>query len=233
MAKKRYNQKVNQQWSWYHIRRLETLANIGDLESSQELKTYHNRLVRESNYRLRQLSQAGITRYAYEKAQAFLKNAYGNVTRYKLATKLDNEMIRRQILSMQRFLSYETSTIEGVRQVELKRIEAARNKWFDNKPNISDKEIEGFLRMLGDEAIRRTLLEESMDSPDKLKAASGDIVDLIRGKFEEDSKEKIIQAFTKYRETIESQSFNIPVSDPFYYDDLMKYLEGGKKKLNG
>ena len=59
--------------------------------------------------------------------------------------------------------------------------------------------------------------------------SSGDIVDLIRGKFEEDSKEKIIEAFTKYRETIESQSFNITTSDPFYYDDLINYLQGGKK----
>lgn len=227
MAKKRYNQKVNQQWSWYHIRRLETLANIGDLESSQELRTYHNRLVRESNFRLRQLAQADITKYAYEKAQAFLKNAYGNVTRYKLADKLDNETIRRQILSMQRFLGYETSTVEGVRQVELKRIEAARSKWFGDIPDITDKEIEGFLRMLGDEAIRRTLLEESMDSSEKLKLSSGDIVDLIRGKFEEDSKEKIIEAFTKYRQTVESQSFNISTSEPFYYDDLINYLQGG------
>ena len=193
------------------------------------MKTYHNRLVRESNFRLRKLSQAGITRYAYEKSQAFLKNAYGNVTRYKLADKIDTETMRRQILSMQRFLSYETSTPEGVRQVELKRIAAARNKWFDDMPDISDKEIEGFLRMLGDESIRRTLLEESMDSPDKLKMSSGDIVDLIRGKFEEDSKEKIIEAFTKYRETVETQSLNVTTSDPFYYDDLMNYLKGENK----
>ena len=210
MANKHYNQKVNKQWSWYHIRRLETLANIGDLESSQELKTYHNRLVRESNFRLRQLSKAGVTRY-------------------KLADRIDNETMRRQILSMQRFLSYETSTVEGVRQVELKRIEAARNKWFDDMPDISDKEIEGFLKMLGDESIRRTILEESMDSSEKLKMSSGDIVDLIRGKFEEDSKEKIIEAFTKYRETVESQSFNITTSDPFYYDDLINYLKGENK----
>ena len=229
MAQKHYNQKVNKHWSWYHIRRLETLTNIGDLESSQELKTYHNRLVRESNFRLKQLSQAGITRYAYEKSQAFLKNTYGNVTRYKLADKIDTETMRRQILSMQRFLSYETSTPEGVRQVELKRIAAARNKWFDDMLDISDKEIEGFLRMLGDESIRRTLLEESMDSPDKLKMSSGDIVDLIRGKFEEDSKEKIIEAFTKYRETVETQSLNVTTSDPFYYDDLINYLKGENK----
>ena len=229
MAQKHYNQKVNKHWSWYHIRRLETLTNIGDLESSQELKTYHNRLVLESNFRFRQLSQAGITRYAYEKSQAFLKNTYGNVTRYKLADRIDTETMRRQILPMQRFLSYETSTPEGVRQVELKRIAAARNKWFDDMPDISDKEIEGFLRMLGDESIRRTLLEESMDSPDKLKMSSGDIVDLIRGKFEEDSKEKIIEAFTKYRETVETQSLNVTTSDPFYYDDLMNYLKGENK----
>ena len=229
MAQKHYNQKVNKHWSWYHIRRLETLTNIGDLESSQELKTYHNRLVRESNFRLKQLSQAGITRCAYEKSQAFLKNTYGNVTRYKLADKIDTETMRRQILSMQRFLSYETSTPEGVRQVELKRIAAARNKWFDDMLDISDKEIEGFLRMLGDESIRRTLLEESMDSPDKLKMSSGDIVDLIRGKFEEDSKEKIIEAFTKYRETVETQSLNVTTSDPFYYDDLINYLKGENK----
>lgn len=229
MAQKHYNQKVNKHWSWYHIRRLETLANIGDLESSQELKSYHNQLVRESNFRLRQLSQAGITRYAYEKAQSFLKNAYGNVTRYKLSDRIDIETMRRQILSMQRFLSYETSTPEGVRQVELKRIAAARNKWFDGMSDISDKEIEGFLRMLGDESIRRTLLEESMDSPDKLKMSSGDIVDLIRGKFEEDSKEKIIEAFTKYRETVETQSLNVTTSEPFYYDDLINYLKGENK----
>ena len=83
--------------------------------------------------------------------------------------------------------------------------------------------------MLGDESIRRTLLEESMDSPDKLKMSSGDIVDLIRGKFEEDSKEKIIEAFTKYRETVETQSLNVTTSDPFYYDDLMNYLKGENK----
>lgn len=233
MANFKPNNEVNKNWSYYHIRRLEKLAKFGDKQSIEELTTYHNRLVRQSNLRLRELNKAGITRYAYEKAQSFIYNMYGKNTRYKLNLDNDYEAMRRQILSMQRFLSYETSTVEGVRAIEQRRIDAAINKWFtddDGKALVSRDEAEAFLRFLGEDAVRRTILQERLE-PDATKhTGSGDFVELIRGKFESSTKEErefMLSQFEKYQRSQEARSMSLNAGDQFYYDELVDYLKGG------
>lgn len=231
MAQKKPNQKVNQNWSWYKIRKLETLSTVGDTKATEELRLYNNRLAREANFRLRQLASAGIKKYGYEKAQSFLTNMFGDrVTRYKQNLS-EPDAIRRQILSMQRFLEYPTSTVEGVKLIETKRLQAAKAKWFTDENGqamATDEDIDAFLRMLGDDAIRRTILEEGLETDETLKMTSGDVVDLIRGKFQTDDKEVIINEFRKYQEFKESQGLGLNTAEPYYYDDLMDYLRGGK-----
>ena len=150
MAQTKPNQKVNQNWSWYKIRRLETLSTVGDTKAAEEVRLYNNRLAREANFRLRQLASAGIKKYGYEKAQSFLTNMFGDrVTRYKQNLS-EPDAMRRQILSMQRFLEYPTSTVEGVKLIETKRLQAAKAKWFtdeNGQATASDEAIEEFLKM--------------------------------------------------------------------------------------
>lgn len=235
MAKFKPNNKINQNWSYYKIRRLENLSKVGDKDAEKELKTYHNRLVRQSNARLRELQKNGITRYAYEKAQSFIIAAYDKNTRYKLDLKNDYEMMRRQILSMQRFLGYESSTVEGVKAIEDRRINAAITKWFtddDGNALVSRKDAEDFLRFLGNDAVRRTIIKEKLQPDSSLHFGSGDLVDLIRGKFENSSKDErkfMLEQFNKYQESEEKASWNISNPNRFYYDNLIEYLRGGDK----
>ena len=244
------NKDVNQFWSYHNIRSLETIAKIGDLQSARKLAIYHNKLVRESNARLKVLQEAGITRYAYEKAMSYIKPNFGEEANYyKLSTELKKdkmlskdgryETMRRQILSMQRFLSYETSTVEGVQRVELRRLDAAAEKWFkDENGNYtaSREEIEEFLRLLGNDAIRKTILGEAEAELNGVQFSSGELVEAIKIMYNQSNGdvELIKDAFRKYR-IEKAKEANMPYYQPkFYYDELIDYLKtGDETKLNG
>ena len=168
---------------------------------------------------------------------------------YKLSTELKKdkmlskdgryETMRRQILSMQRFLSYETSTVEGVQRVELRRLDAAAEKWFkDENGNYtaSREEIEEFLRLLGNDAIRKTILGEAEAELNGVQFSSGELVEAIKIMYNQSNGdvELIKDAFRKYRIEKEKEA-NMPYYQPkFYYDELIDYLKtGDETKLNG
>lgn len=226
MAQKKPNININKNWSAYEIRRLETLANIGDSQALQELTRYHNRLVRESNFRLRTLDRAGIHKYAYEKAQFKIAQLFGRNTRFKEYRKgnLPTETVRLQIYKMQSFLNMESSTVEGVREIEQRRLEGFRAKYAEESAGMTDEQIEAFLRFLGEKPIRKFLEHIG-------KVESDHIVDLLRGKFESSSEEEreiIREQIERFMATENAVSMGIKLEekDKLYYDELQEYLKG-------
>lgn len=216
----------NENWSYYKINKL-TKASERYLSGSRhekeeytELSIYNKRLARLANSRLRALKKAGKDYYAYDVAQSFTERAYGT-TRYK--EKLaDPKAIKLQILSMQRFLNYETSTVEGHMLVEERR----RDKFRQLYPSInaSDTELDGFLRFLGNAPLRSTIFEAG-------KAISGGMVDLIRGQYfagDAEKRQEMLNMFERYRRTHESQAIGMQwTTYDLGYDELVEYLKTG------
>lgn len=216
----------NENWSYYKINKL-TKASERYLSGSRyekeeytELSTYNKKLARLANSRLRALKKAGKDYYAYDVAQSFTKRAY-KATRYK--EKLtDPKAMKLQILSMQRFLNYETSTVEGHLLVEERR----RDKFRQLYPSISasDDELDNFLRFLGNAPLRSTIFEAG-------KAISGGMVDLIRGQYfasDAEKRQEMLNMFERYRITHESKAIGVKwTTYDLGYDELVEYLKTG------
>lgn len=216
----------NENWSYYKINKLSKAGerylsgSKHEKEEYTELATYNRKLARLANNRLRALKKAGKDYYAYDSAQAFTTRAF-STTRYK--EKLTNPKdMKLQILSMQRFLNYETSTVEGQERVEARRRETFRQLY----PTIesSDEELDNFLRFLGSAPLRTTIFEAG-------KATSGGLVDLIRGQYfsgDAEKRQEILDMFDRYRKTHESQIIGMSWSTyDLGYDELIQYLKTG------
>ena len=209
----------NENWTYHKINKL---ASSGDKSDLKALKTYNRKLARLANKQLRELKKAGKDYYAYDSAQSFTLRAY-NTTRYK-DNLSDPKSIKLQILSMQRFLNYETSTVAGHLAVEARRRDKFRTMYPD-MVNVSDNELDDFLRFLGNAPLHSTIYEEG-------KVMSGQIVDLIRGQYfnsDTEKRQEILNMFERYRQTRESQQIGRAWTDyDLGYDELMQYLRTGE-----
>ena len=220
---------TNQNWTYYRINKLTKAADLYmngskiNYDEYKELSTYNKRLARLANQHLRILKKAGKDYYAYTSATTFTKRAYGT-TRYK--EKLESpDDIKRQILSMQRFLNYKTSTLEGHAEVEANRRMRFKTIFPSITADVSDDELDNFLRFLGDAPMRSTIFEAG-------EGGSGSLVDLIRGQYigkSEEHKEEVKKMFERFQETQSSLSFTGErrVYD-LGYDQLIEYLHTGK-----
>lgn len=220
----------NENWTYYKINKLTKSAEhyvYGSKNWEQEYKelsTYNRKLARLSNQRLRELKKAGKDYYAYDSAQAFTERAYGT-TRFKDKLTEPRDM-KMQILAMQRFLNYETSTVEGHLAVEERRRTKFREMFPEmNDMNISDTELNGFLRFLGSAPLRSTIFEAG-------KVTSGGLVDLIRGQYfsdDADKREEMMKMFERYRLTHESSAIGQSwTTYDLGYDELIEYLKTGE-----
>ena len=218
----------NENWTYYKINKLTKSAEhyvYGSKNWEQEYKelsTYNRKLARLSNHRWHALKKAGKDYYAYDSAQAFTERAYGT-TRFK--EKLtEPKAMKSQILAMQRFLNYETSTIEGHLAVEERRRNTFR-KIFPNLAETGDEELNDFLRFLGNDPLRATIFETG-------KAISGGLVDLIRGQYfsdDIDKREEMLKMFERYRLTREKSTIGEAwTTYDLGYDELVQYLETGE-----
>ena len=127
---------------------------------------------------------------------------------------------------MQRFLNYETSTVEGHLAVEERRRTKFREMFPEmNNMDISDAELNGFLRFLGNAPLRSTIFEAG-------KVTSGGLVDLIRGQYFSDDAEKreeMLNMFERYRLTHESSAIGQSwTTYDLGYDELIEYLKTGE-----
>lgn len=219
----------NENWTYYKINKLTKAAEhyvYGSKnweEEYKELSTYNRKLARLSNQRLRALKKAKKDYYAYDSALAFTERAY-HTTRFKEKLTQPKDM-KLQILAMQRFLNYKTSTVEGHLAVEEKRRNTFRGMFPElNTEKISDEELNNFLRFLGKDALRSTIFEAG-------KVTSGGLVDLIRGQYfsdDVDKRDEILDMFDRFRLTQESRALGKEWDEyDLGYDELVKYLETG------
>lgn len=219
----------NENWSYYRVRKLADAAEHYVAGSKNwkpeydELMLYNKRLARLANSRLRALKKAGKDYYAYDSAISFTDRMYGT-TRYKETLESPQD-VKRQILSMQRFLNFETSTVEGHLAVEERRRTKFRQLFRDITDDVSDTELDNFLRFLGTAPLRTTIYESG-------QGGSGTLVDLIRGQYmgaDSEHKEEIKGMFERYRATMERRTLDGQWRDyDLGYDELVQYLETGE-----
>lgn len=220
---------TNQNWTYYRIRKLAQAADLYmngskiNYDEYKELTTYNKKLARLANKHLRELKKAGKDYYAYDSAIAYTKRAYGT-TRYKEKLESPDDM-KRQILSMQRFLNYKTSTLAGHAEVEANRRMKFRTIFPSITEEVSDDELDNFLRFLGDAPMRSTIFESG-------EGGSGSLVDLIRGQYigkSEEHKEEVRKMFERFRHTQSSLSFTGEMREyDLGYDELIEYLKTGQ-----
>lgn len=220
---------ANENWSHYRIKKLAQAAELYlngsriHYDEYRELTLYNKRLARLANNQLRTLKKAGKDYYAYDSAVAFTQRAYGTI-RYK--EKLESPAdVKRQILAIQRFLNYKTSTLEGHAEVEANRRNTFRVRFPEITDDVSDDELDNFLRFLGEAPMRSTIFEAG-------QGGSGDLVDLIRGQYmnqSEDHKQEIREMFERWRITNEKLGLNDEWrAYDLGYDELVKYLKTGE-----
>lgn len=219
----------NENWSYYRVRKLADAAEHyvagsknWELEYT-ELMLYNKRLARLANSRLRELKKADKDYYAYDSAISFTDRMYGT-TRYKENLESPQDA-KRQILSMQRFLNFETSTVEGHLAVEERRRTKFRQLFTNITDDVSDNELDSFLRFLGSAPLRTTIFEAG-------QGGSGTLVDLIRGQYmgkDSEHKEEIKGMFERFRATQERRTLDGEWREyDLGYDELLKYLETGE-----
>lgn len=248
------NQNINQHLSWDNLRRLENLAKAGNSQGSSEkitvkgkftgmnageyLKAYNRQLAEENNWRLNQLRRSKMTNFAFEKAQAFIKSQYGaRAANYKVDLGEDYEAMRRQILSMQRFASYQTSTKEGYKEILHNRVDTARRNWFSDRPEMTDSQIEDFLRFVGNKSVQDLLISYGRKGSDAQYTSEEIIEDIIEEwDVGEDSVlaklKDVIDTYMSAEEMAQQGIVN-EFTNEYTYDKLEKYLKVGMYTRRG
>jgi hypothetical protein len=248
------NQNINQHLSWDNLRRLENLAKAGNSQGSPEkitvrgkptgmnagefLKAYNRQLAEENNWRLAQLRRSKMTNFAFEKAQAFIKSQYGaRAANYKADLGEDYEAMRRQILSMQRFESYQTSTKQGYKEILHTRVETARKNWFSDNPKMSDAQIEEFLRFIGNKSVQDVLITYGRKGSNA-QYTSEELVEDIIEEWDVSSNailDKLKDVIDTYMsaEEMAQQGIVNEFTEEYRYDDLEKYLKVGRYSRRG
>lgn len=119
MAKKKFLQRKK-------IKETNPFSSVKQL--SKDLSKY----AKIANERLNKLEKSGITYYAYEKAKNYLSAK--NQVRFKTyIPKMDREQLERELTAIKYFLSYKTSTIRGLNEVEKRRLQTFRDKEINNR----------------------------------------------------------------------------------------------------
>lgn len=244
--KRQVNQSVNQNLDWNTLNRLKHLAEAGSVQGSSAnpqitvkgkklrvsagefLKEYTRQLAEESNWRVQTLRRHGYEHFATEKAMAFTKTNY-NTKRYKTKLKSYDDMMK-QILSMQRFLGYKTSTVEGYSDILDNRIASARAKYFSGEEyaNLTDEQIRDFLYFLGDEHVQ-AVLQKYPSASSAVQYTSEELVEDIAyllADNEETIASDLLEQISNLAIADELRSVgvtNTPHAD-YYHDDFRRWL---------
>lgn len=110
--------------------------NYGKMKESNPHKRdrllYRNKLAKEANKRMRELEEAGLDYGAgNRKYKKFIKETYGKNTRkrrFREYGDYDN-YVTKEINRLEKFLGYQTSTVEGVQLQKRRQKENTENKY--------------------------------------------------------------------------------------------------------
>lgn len=131
----------------------EKKKNYGKMKETDPRKrerlAYRNKLAKEANKRMRELEKTGLDYGAgNRKYRKFIKETYGKNTRKKRFReygKYDNYVVK-EINRLEKFLSYQTSTVEGV-ELQKKRQKENTEKRYGVKFDTME-EYEQFVDFL-------------------------------------------------------------------------------------
>lgn len=131
----------------------EKKKNYGKMKETDPRKrerlAYRNKLAKEANKRMRELEKTGLDYGAgNRKYRKFIKETYGKNTRKKRFReygKYDNYVVK-EINRLEKFLSYQTSTVEGV-ELQKKRQKVNTEKRYGVKFDTME-EYEQFVDFL-------------------------------------------------------------------------------------
>lgn len=197
-------QKINEliQIDVYHTRKV-FLPDLVEMRA---------RLAKVANYSLKQLEEAGLDYYAYDKAAEYLRvhrpNSenvrFSQSTKY-LSGKGNEAALKAEISVLQDFLAAESSTVAGMKQIEARRI-ATFGNWkpkgargnFKGIDLSHEAQTKQFYRFLNSETFKK--LRQTFSSEQIFTAYKNGSVDGSK------NQRKIQKAMKDYAETSEKKS---------------------------
>lgn len=122
-------------------------TNYGRMKETDPHKrsrlAYRNKLAKEANKRMRELEKTGLDYAAgNRKYRVFIKETYGKKTkrkRFREYGTYDN-YVTKEINRMEKFLEYQTSTVEGVQLQKKRQKETTEERYGLNFENMDEYE---------------------------------------------------------------------------------------------
>ena len=172
-----YNQPITAQQALT----LRAKAYLGDESAYKELVERNKALVKRANSALSRLEKAGITRWSYDRAISYTESEFG-MRRFTASKNKLPEIVDLQIniQEMSKFLTSKSSTIRGNKAIDLKIINAFREKGI----NIPKGEEAEFLDLISSddfETLKKsyvdsgTIIAEMIDLTNDYKVSISDI----------------------------------------------------------
>lgn len=172
-----YNQPITAQQALT----LRAKAYLGDESAYKELVERNKALVKRANSALARLEKAGITRWSYDRAISYTESEFG-MRRFTASKNKLPEIVDLQIniQEMSKFLASKSSTIRGNKAIDLKIINAFRDKGI----NIPKSEEAEFLDLISSddfETLKKsyvdsgTIIAEMIDLTNDYKVSISDI----------------------------------------------------------
>lgn len=172
-----YNQPITAQQALT----LRAKAYLGDESAYKELLERNKALVKRANSALSRLEKAGITRWSYDRAISYTESEFG-MRRFTTSKNKLPEIVDLQIniQEMSKFLASKSSTIKGNKAIDLKIINAFREKGI----NIPKGEEAEFLDLISSddfETLKKsyvdsgTIIAEMIDLTNDYKVSISDI----------------------------------------------------------
>ena len=177
-----------------------------------DLNEMRARLAKNANQRLRELENAGLDFYAYDKVAEYLRvhRPESEAVRFSqsvnyLSGKKNEAALKREISKLQDFLTSESSTVAGQKAIEARRIQTfsnwrpsgakAKYKGIDMSKQAKTKQ---FYRFLNSETFKK--LRQTFSSEQIFRAYRDGTVDGSQ------NQRKIQKAFKDYADNSEKKS---------------------------
>lgn len=172
-----YNQPISAQQALT----LRAKAYLGDKDAYNELVERNKALVKRANSALSRLEKAGITRWSYDRAISYTESEFG-MNRFTASKSKLPEIVDLQIniQELSKFLSSKSSTIRGNKAIDLKILNAFREKGIKIPKNeevefldlISSDDFETLKKSYVDSG---TIMAELVDLTNDYKVSISDI----------------------------------------------------------
>lgn len=188
------------------VKKLQVRAARGDRVSQEALIAYNDRVAKEVNKRLRELERRGYAYGGYNTPTHFTEVMYDS-NRFKTAKQLENDWytMGTQTEIGVKFLSFESSTVEGQKNIEERRFQTFVDMEIVDE-GYSRRKFRNFLKFLGNEEVSgimeswstsETMVEVLFDAYNAHKVSRQKMVEIFRKSLARTPGYDIFQAMKK------------------------------------